>query len=105
MDADCLPKEILQVVLWNLLACTRPVDRVLLTVSHTSQSALSSTLQFPIAHNIAIMAHREHDRPDPALIIKGPRRTLPSKRVQGFDYPITPLEEIRMREKSKLISP
>ena len=68
-----------------------------------SHSALSSTLEFPILHSIDIMARGEHDRPDPGLIIEGPRRPLPSKRVQGCDYPVTPLEEIYVREKGELI--
>ena len=44
---------------------------------------------------------REHDRPNPNLIIQGTRRVQPSKRGQGNDYPITPLEELRERDKSK----
>lgn len=42
---------------------------------------------------------REHDQPDPTLIIKGPRRPQPSKRVQGDDYPISALEELQKRDK------
>jgi hypothetical protein len=45
------------------------------------------------------MARGEHDRPDPSLIVEGTRRTNPSKRIQGDDYPITPLEELRVRSK------
>ena len=45
------------------------------------------------------MARGEHDRPDPSLIVEGSRRTNPSKRIQGDDYPITPLEELRVRSK------
>ena len=44
---------------------------------------------------------REHDRPDPNLIIQGGRRVQPSKRGLGNDYPVTPLEELRERDKSK----
>jgi hypothetical protein len=44
---------------------------------------------------------REHDRPDPNLIIQGARRVQPSKRGLGKDYPVTPLEELRERDKSK----
>jgi len=47
---------------------------------------------------------REHDRPDPNLIIQGSRRVQPSKRGQGRDYPITPLEELKEREKRKQIN-
>ena len=46
---------------------------------------------------------REHDRPDPNLIVQGSRRVQPSKRGQGNDYPITPLEELKERRKSKQI--
>jgi hypothetical protein len=42
-----------------------------------------------------------HDQPDPSLIVEGSRRPQPSKRVQGSDYPITPLEELRSRGKGK----
>jgi hypothetical protein len=42
---------------------------------------------------------RGHDRPNPALIIEGPRRPQPSKRVQGHDYPVSALEEIQKRNK------
>ena len=45
------------------------------------------------------MARGEHDRPDPSLIVEGTRRTNPSKRIQGDDYPITPLEELCARKK------
>jgi hypothetical protein len=44
------------------------------------------------------MARGEHDRPDPSLIVEGSRRSHPSKRIQGEDYPIT-LEELRVRSK------
>lgn len=44
---------------------------------------------------------RKHDRPDPNLIIEGSRRVQPSKRGMGRDYPITPLEALRERDKSK----
>ena len=43
------------------------------------------------------MARGEHDRPDPSLIVEGSRRIHRSKRVQGQDYPITPLEELRLK--------
>lgn len=43
------------------------------------------------------MARGEHDRPDPSLIVEGSRRVQPSKRIQGHDYPITPLEELRSK--------
>ena len=45
------------------------------------------------------MARGEHDRPDPSLIVEGPRRQQPSKRVQGHDYPITALEELHVHSK------
>ena len=45
------------------------------------------------------MARGEHDRPDPSLIVQGSRRPHPSKRIQGDDYPITPLEELCVRSK------
>ena len=45
------------------------------------------------------MAYGEHDRPDPSLIVEGSRRPHPSKRIQGHDYPITPLEELHVRSK------
>jgi hypothetical protein len=45
----------------------------------------------------------EHDRPNPQLIIQGARHQQPSKRGQGKDYPIMPLEELRKRDKSKQI--
>ena len=44
---------------------------------------------------------REHDRPDPNLIIQGACRVQPSKRGLGKDYPVTPLEELRERDKGK----
>ena len=50
------------------------------------------------------MPLREHDRPDPNLIIQGARRVNPSKRGLGNDYPVTPLEELRERDKSKQIT-
>jgi hypothetical protein len=46
---------------------------------------------------------RERDRPDPHLIIEGARRVQPSKRGLGNDYPITALEELKERDKSKRI--
>ena len=49
------------------------------------------------------MAHK-HDQPDPNLIIPGSRHVQPSKHGQGRDYPITPLEELKEREKSKQIN-
>jgi hypothetical protein len=42
---------------------------------------------------------REHDQPNPALIIEGSRRPRPSKRVQGHDYPVSALEELQKRDK------
>ena len=48
------------------------------------------------------MPRKEHDRPDPNLIIHGSRRVQPSKRGLGIDYPITPLEELNERQQSKL---
>ena len=42
---------------------------------------------------------REHDQPDPALIIEGSRRPQPSKRIQGCDYPVSALEELQKRDK------
>ena len=45
------------------------------------------------------MARGEHDRPDPSLIVKGTRKSQLSKHIQGDDYPITPLEELRVRSK------
>jgi hypothetical protein len=44
---------------------------------------------------------REHDQPDPSLIIQGSRRVQQSKRVQGLSYPVTALEELREREKGE----
>jgi hypothetical protein len=43
------------------------------------------------------MARKEHDRPDPTLIISGSCRPQPSKRGLGMDYPMTPLEELNER--------
>ena len=40
---------------------------------------------------------RGHDQPNPDLIIEGPRRPQPSKRVQGRDYPVSALEELEER--------
>jgi hypothetical protein len=51
------------------------------------------------------MAHGEHDRPDPSLIVEGSRRQQPSKCVQGHDYPITPLEKLSVRSKGIQYSP
>jgi hypothetical protein len=48
------------------------------------------------------MACEVHDLLDPTLIIKGSWRPQPSKRVQGYDYPITPLEELCAQDKGKL---
>ena len=45
------------------------------------------------------MAHREH----PSLIDEGNRRTNPSKCIQGDDYPITPLEELRVHSKGMYV--
>jgi hypothetical protein len=44
---------------------------------------------------------REHDRPDPNLIVQGARRVQPSKRGLGKDYPVTPLEELKERDLSE----
>jgi hypothetical protein len=44
---------------------------------------------------------REHDRPDPTLIISGSRRPHPSKRIQGLDYPETLLKESEIRKPEK----
>jgi hypothetical protein len=52
-------------------------------------------------HPSTMPPSREHDRPDPNLIIQGARRVQPSKRGLGKDYPVTPLEELRERDKSK----
>ncbi len=43
------------------------------------------------------MAHGEHDKPDPTLIIEGPWRAHPSKHIQGQGYPIIISEELRER--------
>jgi hypothetical protein len=45
----------------------------------------------------------EHDHPDPNLIIQGTCHVQPSKRGLGNDYPVTPLEELRERDKCKRI--
>jgi hypothetical protein len=45
----------------------------------------------------------EHDRPDPNLIIQGTHCVQPSKYGLGNDYPVTPLEELRERDKCKQI--
>lgn len=37
----------------------------------------------------------------PSPIVEGSRRTHPSRRVQGHDYPTTALEELHQREKIK----
>jgi hypothetical protein len=55
-----------------------------------------------IPANLFNMARGEHDRPDPTLIIEGSRRPQPSKRIQGHNYPITPLQELHTRDKGKL---
>ena len=47
---------------------------------------------------------RGHDRLNPALIIKGPGRPHPSKRVQGRDYPISALEELEKWDKGTYYS-
>lgn len=39
------------------------------------------------------------DQPDLSLIVEGARRTHPSRRVQGQDYPTTVSEELQLREK------
>jgi hypothetical protein len=45
------------------------------------------------------MARRQHDQPNPELIVEGSRKVQPSKRVQGEDYPTTLLEELGQRNK------
>jgi hypothetical protein len=47
---------------------------------------------------------RGHDQPNPALIIEGSRRPQPSKRVQGHDYPVSALEELKKRDKGTYYS-
>jgi len=47
---------------------------------------------------------REHDRPDPTLIIENPRRPQPSKCIQGHGYPVTALEELQKRNKGSTYS-
>ena len=66
------------------------------------QSCLIKWCIFAFFPLLSLMARGEHDRPDPTLIVEGSRRALPSKRIQGDDYPITPLEELRTRDKGKL---
>jgi len=44
------------------------------------------------------MLQKEHDGPDPSLIVGGSWHQVPLKHVQGKDYPITPLEELRERQ-------
>jgi len=39
------------------------------------------------------------DQPDPTLILEGSRRTHPSRRIQGQDYPTTALQELEERVK------
>jgi hypothetical protein len=39
------------------------------------------------------------DQPDTTLIVEGPRRAHPSRRVQGQDYPTTALQDLEQREK------
>ena len=51
---------------------------------------------------VSTMARGEHDHPDPTLIIEGSQRPQPSKRIQGYNYPITPLEELCAQDKGKL---
>jgi hypothetical protein len=45
----------------------------------------------------------KHNCPDPNLIIQGAHRVQPSKHGLGNDYPVTPLEELRERDKCKEI--
>ena len=45
----------------------------------------------------------KHDCPDPNLIIQDAHCVQPSKRGLGNDYPVTPLEELRERDKCKWI--
>jgi hypothetical protein len=63
------------------------------------QSEPKQTQRTQYLSGIFFMARGELDRPDPALIIEGSRRSHPSKRVQGIDYPIPVSEELRHREK------
>jgi len=44
---------------------------------------------------------REHDPPNQTLIIEGSRHLQLSKCGLGNDYPITPLEELKQREKGE----
>jgi hypothetical protein len=49
------------------------------------------------------MARRERDKVDLSLIVEGGRRTQPTKRVQGIDYPETitkPPKKTREVERS-----
>ena len=39
------------------------------------------------------------DQPDLTLILEGSRRTHPSRRIQGQDYPTTALQELEERGK------
>jgi hypothetical protein len=43
------------------------------------------------------MRRREKDKPDLTLIIEGSRRSHPTRRIQGQDYPTTVLEQIEQR--------
>src|ERR1700689_332106 len=47
---------------------------------------------------------RGHDQPDPSLIIQGSRQVQVSKRGQGKDYPLTALEELKERQRSKQVN-
>ena len=46
-------------------------------------------------------SRRQHDQPNPNLIVEGSRKVQPSKRVQGQDYPTTVLEELDQRNKGR----
>ena len=45
------------------------------------------------------MARGQHDQPNPNLIVEGSRKILPTKRIQGEDYPTTVLERSDQRKK------
>lgn len=47
---------------------------------------------------------RGHDQPNPALIIEGPRRPQPSKRVQGQDYPVSVIEKLQKRDRGTVLT-
>ena len=47
------------------------------------------------------MARRQHDQPNPNLIVEGSQKIQPSKRVQGHDYPTTVLEGLDQCNKGQ----